>query len=138
MRLRTTLAREGRHRFSAVHVRTGRNGHGRDGVRGAHCKGCSLNCQHRYGCSRDQENFFSLLHFLPSLWNRPLGREENKESAQAISESGGIAWETKQGRLSRMRISPRSLTEHRNEAVSKPGEIGARITPALRGQQKDR
>src|ERR1700747_2062660 len=100
MRLRTTLTREGRHRFSAVHVRTGRNGHGRGGARGARCKGCSLNCQHRYGCSCDQENFFGLLHFLPSLWNRPLGREENRESAQAPRESEGIAWKTKQGVLS--------------------------------------
>src|ERR1700720_4415883 len=91
------LAWEGRHRVGAVHVRTGRNGGGRDGARAAHCKGCSVNCQHRSGCSRDSENFFGLLHFLPSLWNWPLGREKNRESPQAASESEGIAWKTKQG-----------------------------------------
>jgi hypothetical protein len=37
--------------------------------------------------------------FLPSKWNWPLGREENKESAQADSELEGNARQTKQRRV---------------------------------------
>ena len=37
-----------------------------------------------------------------------------------------------------MLISLKTLTERPNEALSKCGEIEARITPVLRGQQKDR
>jgi len=36
--------------------------------------------------------------FLPSKWNWPLGREENKESSQADSELEGNARQTKQRR----------------------------------------
>lgn len=37
-----------------------------------------------------------------------------------------------------MLISLKAITERPYEALSKRGEIGARITPVLRGQQKDR
>ena len=37
--------------------------------------------------------------FLPSKWNWPLGREENKESPRADSELDGNARQTKQRRL---------------------------------------
>jgi hypothetical protein len=139
-RFRIALTRVGRHRLSAVHVRAGRSWHRRSGAHRAHGKGCGLNRQYRYSCSRDQENFLGLLHFLPSLWNRPLGREENRERAQAVAESEGIARETKQSALfargfSLETSSRRAATA---EALSKCGEIGARITLLFSAKQKDR
>jgi hypothetical protein len=137
-RFRIALTRVGRHRLSAVHVRAGRSWHRRSGAHGVHGKGCGLNRQYRYSCSRDQENFLGLLHFLPSLWNRPLGREENRERAQAVAEWEGIARETKQGALFARGFSLETSSQKvaTAEALSKRGEIGARITPLLLGQAK--
>src|SRR5271154_6983051 len=110
MRFAIELARVRRHGFGAVHMRTGRSWLWRIETllrnNGGLRESCALN--HQY-CDRGgggQNNSLGLFHFLPSQWNWPLGREENRQRAQAANALERNARKAKQRRPSRAAHDP--------------------------------
>ena len=73
---------------------------------------------------------------VPSRWNWPLGREENRQRAQAIGESQGNARKTKQRRPPRWGGTLTVVRILHGEVLPRRHEISVRVPPStgVKGQ----